>query len=121
MYKYTFRFYIFVYFTKIYQGELSPIKCSDTCSIQMIRNDVCDWACNFDRCAWDGGDCDVTEERSRPKDTDDPKKDNFISIFYTNAVFNKAFGYKQRRYNLHAPLLIEKSINRRMLNRYSLI
>jgi hypothetical protein len=116
-----FRYYIFVYITKIYQGELTPLKCSATCSIQMIRNDVCDWACNFDHCVWDGGDCDVTAERSRPKDTDDAHSDHDISIFYTNAVFNKAFGYKQRRYNLHAPLFIEKSINLRMLNRYSSI
>jgi hypothetical protein len=119
MYKYTFCYYIFVYITKIYLGDLTTVKCSDTCRIQMRRNDVCDSACNFDHCVWDGGDCDVTAERSRPKD--DSHKDTYMSIFYTNAVFNKAFGYKQRRHNLHAPLFIEKSINRRMLNRYSLM
>ena len=83
----------------------------------MIKNDVCDDVCNFDHCIWDGGDCDVIAGRPRPKDKDEAHSDHDIAIFYTNSIYNRAFGLKQRRFNVHAPLFIEKRINKEMAKR----
>ena len=82
-----------------------------------IRNGVCDNACNYDHCAWDGGDCDNVPEQQRPKDNGISHCDYSASIFFTNALFNKAFKTKIRKVPAHSPLFLTKAIFKDMVNR----
>jgi hypothetical protein len=47
----------------------------------------------------------------RPHDEDNAHCDFAISVFYTNAIFNKIFGQYTRRPIAHVPLFIEKRVN----------
>ncbi|XP_053397595.1 N-acetylglucosamine-1-phosphotransferase subunits alpha/beta-like [Mercenaria mercenaria] len=103
--------------TKVYLAWDVPTQCGETCKIEMIKNDVCDQVCNYDHCAWDGGDCmDIPEQK--PKDRDTAHIDYHISVFYTNAIYNRAFGIRNRRVIAHVPLFIEKRVNKDMVQRF---
>ncbi|XP_053403266.1 N-acetylglucosamine-1-phosphotransferase subunits alpha/beta-like [Mercenaria mercenaria] len=102
--------------TKVYLAWNAPTQCGEKCKIEMIKNDVCDQLCNYDHCAWDGGDCiDIPEQK--PKDKDTAHCDYTNSVLYTNAIYNRAFGIKKRRVIAHAPLFIEKKVNKDMVQR----
>jgi hypothetical protein len=77
----------------------------------LIKNDICDEVCNYDHCAWDGGDCRDVPDHFRPHDEDNAHCDFAISVFYTNAILNKIFGQYTRRPIAHVPLFIEKQVN----------
>ncbi|XP_045199526.2 N-acetylglucosamine-1-phosphotransferase subunits alpha/beta-like [Mercenaria mercenaria] len=104
--------------TKVYLENPTSTQCSRKCKIVMIKNDVCDDVCNNDHCAWDGGDCGGFPERLTPTEKNTAHLDYLTSIFYTNAVFNRAFGRRKRRYGAHGPLFIEKKVNRDMVKRF---
>ncbi|XP_045201832.2 N-acetylglucosamine-1-phosphotransferase subunits alpha/beta-like [Mercenaria mercenaria] len=85
----------------------------------MLGNNVCDSVCNYDHCAWDGGDCRNLPKRLRPKDIDKAHCDFTTSIYYTNAVYNRAFVPKERHLFAHAPVFIDKRVNDDMVKRFS--
>ena len=82
----------------------------------MIKNGICDQVCNYDHCAWDGGDCRDVPEYDRPFDSNVAHCDFTTSIFYTNALFSRRFGKRIRRQIAHTPLFIDKQLNIDMVN-----
>jgi hypothetical protein len=100
---------------QIYLTSQINTKCSKTCRTDMIKNGICDKVCNYDHCAWDGGDCRYVPDHLRPRDGDNAHCDFAISVFYTNAIFNKIFGQDTRRPIAHVPLFIDKQVNTNMV------
>ncbi|XP_060593857.1 N-acetylglucosamine-1-phosphotransferase subunits alpha/beta-like [Ruditapes philippinarum] len=92
--------------------------CGGKCSANLIRNGVCDTTCNYDHCAWDGGDCDEIPERLRPKDDGTSHCDYTTSIFFTNALYNRVFGARIRKVPAHTPLFIKKTVFQDFVKRF---